>query len=225
MKTRMSDEELSEMFRQRAEKYGYETATARFTEFADFKAKWQRTKTWIELRVPDYLSTAPHVVIGIFFDHMLKKINDRDTEKFPNMFNRYVTSKGFRQEWRKTFMKRKAISEPGWDVREAFDTACERLGIDPVEEDIRIGETVAEGKMTQVSVLFRTIMVNPMHKRRFTEDIYQEYLTHGIARCICHIMAGYLADYDNDTLPRWREYKKEYAKTVDDILDVSLYPI
>ena len=59
----MDDTQLQALAETIGRTYGYDDVTARYEEFRQFKMKWARNDTWMELEVSDYLRDAPSEVV------------------------------------------------------------------------------------------------------------------------------------------------------------------
>ena len=55
----MATEVLEAAFRKVGRGYGYESVSAEFSDFREFKVQWSRSYRYAHFRVSDYLSDAP----------------------------------------------------------------------------------------------------------------------------------------------------------------------
>ena len=82
----MNDKELNEMVGPIAEKYGFERASAEFTAYSDFKVRWTRSYTWIDMTVSDYIREAPKTVVADVIEFLIKRIKDIEAESELELF-------------------------------------------------------------------------------------------------------------------------------------------
>ena len=57
-------ETLSSVFQSVGKGYGYDSVSAEFQSFREFKLKWRRSCGWIEFEASDYLKDDPSGSIG-----------------------------------------------------------------------------------------------------------------------------------------------------------------
>ena len=146
----MNDKELNEMVRPIAEKYGFERASAEFTAYSDFKVRWTRSYTWIDMTVSDYIGEAPKTVVADVIEFLIKRIKDIEAE-YTDETCEYLTSQEFREINLKKFLKRKHFTaHPEADV---IKEILEDEGIDI--HDL----TIVKGSKYDSSTLFRVIAV------------------------------------------------------------------
>ncbi len=146
----MNSTKLNELVKPIAERYGFEKASAEFTAYSDFKVRWTRSYTWIDMTVSDYLKNAPENVIRDIFEVMLSKIKGEFAE-YSDATNEYLTSAEFRDANLKPFLKRNNYTaHPDIDeIREIL----EENGIDIPSL------TIVKGKGYDASTLFRVLAV------------------------------------------------------------------
>ena len=125
---------FSEVFREG----GWEDVHAEPAPYRDFKVKWGRTRGWISLEVSDYLSDAPDDVLEGIARTVLARIRNEDTD-YPPEVGRHLSSQGFRDAHRETFLRRIPSLTFGRGLHADLDDAVAWLrdrGL-PVPEDLR----------------------------------------------------------------------------------------
>lgn len=66
------------IFKEVGSEHGYDSVTAKFEEFSDFKVRWQRSYRWAEFKVSDYLKDAPDSVFRALADNIFDRIQGKD---------------------------------------------------------------------------------------------------------------------------------------------------
>jgi len=86
---------LNGSFADVGKRYGYESVTAEFSEFKEFKIKWRRSYGWAEFEVSDYLSDAPREVMEGMAETIFSRISRRSERDYPPEMLNWITSDDF----------------------------------------------------------------------------------------------------------------------------------
>lgn len=143
------NEMLKNIFEEVGKKYGYDTVNAMFMAFADFKCRWQRSYSWADFTISDYLVNAPAEVLGDLAECLFSKFQGDDRE-FSKEFKDFVTSEEIYGKWKDTFLLRK-MAEEVKDERVQKVAKKFKVGADNI--------TLAIGGQQCVSVLMRAIII------------------------------------------------------------------
>lgn len=146
----MNNTEINELVKPIAKRYGFEKASAEFTAYSDFKVRWTRSYTWIDMTVSDYLKKAPEGVIADVIELLLNKIKGIEAE-YSDRTCEYLTSQEFRDENLKTFLKRKHFT--AHPEADEIKKILEDEGVDI--PDLKI----VKGSGYESSALFRVLAV------------------------------------------------------------------
>lgn len=177
---------FSEVFREG----GYEDVHAEPAPYRDFKIKWERTRGWISLEVSDYLSDAPDEVLEGIARTVLARIRDEDTD-YPPEIGRHLSSQGFRDAHRETFIRRIPSVTFGRGLHADLDDAVAWLrdrGL-PVPEDTLVA-WCGVGRVEK-SVLFRVVLVP---RDLDAEGVDAEALARVIWPALCEVSVGWKGD-------------------------------
>ena len=102
----VSNEHLTEIFEHIGRRFGYDEVSARFSPFADFKVKWQRSYKWIEFEVSDYLDRAPDNVIADLAESIFTRISGKESD-YSEAVIRYLNDPVPRADNCRDFIERK----------------------------------------------------------------------------------------------------------------------
>ena len=92
-------------------RHGYESVTADFSPFADFKVAWERSYRVASFHVSDYLMGADEKAIECVFDSIFNKILGLEDTGYNESFKAYVNSKTFTKNKAKFIKRHKDIYE------------------------------------------------------------------------------------------------------------------
>lgn len=111
----------------RGKEYGFEQSSISFAPHADFKISWQRSKSWINIVLPDYLNLAPPEVIDDIVCTVLSMVRNNTPAEYSELVEDYLHSFEFLNASRKTFMKRNKINfDP--ETEKMFYQLCKEYG-------------------------------------------------------------------------------------------------
>ena len=87
---------LNEAFSTVGKEHGYDSVSADFQEFKEFKVKWRRSCGWAEFEASDYLKDAPLDVLEGLADTIFSRISRRDENKqHSDVMLEWMTSEEF----------------------------------------------------------------------------------------------------------------------------------
>ena len=96
----VSNEHLTEIFEHIGRRFGYDEVSARFSPFADFKVKWQRSYKWIEFTVSDYLLEISNADAEEFFENIFQRIRGVATSaSYPEGVIKALTAPEFAEKY------------------------------------------------------------------------------------------------------------------------------
>jgi len=101
-----SAQAIEKTFREIGKEHGYESVSAVFNEFKDFKIKWRRSCGWIEFEVSDYLINAPENVLKGIAETIFNRICKRKSPKYSQEMLDYMNSPEFIKINRPKYLKR-----------------------------------------------------------------------------------------------------------------------
>lgn len=90
-----STEELNILFKAVGKEHGYDTVTAEFCEFKEFKVKWKRSCGWAEFEVSDYVKGAPAEVLTGLAQTIFSRLAGRCERNYPKAMLDWITSDDF----------------------------------------------------------------------------------------------------------------------------------
>ena len=88
-------EMLNGSFRSVGKEYGYDSVSAEFSVFKEFKVKWRRSCGWAEFEVSDYLKDAPQKVMEGMAETIFSKICRKVRKNYPKEMFEWITSEEF----------------------------------------------------------------------------------------------------------------------------------
>jgi hypothetical protein len=86
---------LNESFRNVGREYGYDSVTAEFFDFKEFKIKWRRSCGWAEFDVSDYVLDAPKDVMEGLAETIFSRILRKPRKEYPKPMLDWITSDEF----------------------------------------------------------------------------------------------------------------------------------
>ena len=157
---------LNGSFADVGKRYGYDSVTAEFNEFKEFKVKWRRSCGWAEFEVSDYVRDAPQNVIDGLAETIFSRISGQSKREYPKDMMEWITSDGFVKEKQPIYLRR-ARSLTGTpagehaDLRESYGRLTE-LGLAVHDKDIVITWTKQPTvkRIGHCSVLMKVISIS-----------------------------------------------------------------
>jgi len=103
----MNDHEiLSASFGAIGKEHGYDSVSAEFAEFKEFKVKWKRSCGWIEFEVSDYMKDAPMEVLKGVAETIFSRITRRSSNAYSDAMIEWMTSDDFVRKKQRFYLKR-----------------------------------------------------------------------------------------------------------------------
>jgi len=97
---------LNRSFGAVGKEYGYDSISAEFAEFKEFKVKWRRSCGWIEFEVSDYMRDAPEDVLKGVAETIFSRITKRNNNAYSDVMLDWMTSDDFVRRKQNTYLKR-----------------------------------------------------------------------------------------------------------------------
>ncbi|MCL2786293.1 MAG: hypothetical protein FWD81_03625 [Methanomassiliicoccaceae archaeon] len=173
---------LNESFADIGKKYGYESVTAEFSSFKEFKVKWRRSCGWIELEVSDYLKDAPRDVMEGMADTIFSKITRRSRNGYPQRMMEWISSDDFVRGKQRTYMER-SRNVTGTPVGEHVDLkdSYERLialGLAERDGDLMMTWTKQPNmkRIGYCSVLMKVVIISSMLDSESVPEFVTDYV-------------------------------------------------
>jgi hypothetical protein len=159
-------ETLSESFRSVGKEYGYDSVTAEFSGFKEFKVKWRRSCGWAEFEVSDYLKDAPPDVMRGMAETIFSKISRKARNHYPKEMLEWITSDDFVKSKQPIYLTRArnltgTAAGEHVDLNEAYRRLAD-MGLVSFDEDLVISWT-KQPNMKRVgycSVLMKVIVIS-----------------------------------------------------------------
>lgn len=157
---------LNSSFSTVGNEYGYDSVTAEFTEFKEFKVKWRRSCGWAEFDVSDYLMDAPQKVMEGLAETIFSKISGKIRKNYPKEMMEWIASDAFVRKKQPVYLKR-SRGLTGTPVGEHADlnVSYERLvslGLVKYDKDLVISWTRQPNakRVGYCSVLMKVIAIS-----------------------------------------------------------------
>jgi hypothetical protein len=157
---------LNRSFGAVGKEHGYDSISAEFTEFKEFKVKWRRSCGWAEFEVSDYLKDAPREVMEGVACVIFTKISGKDGKECPDEMHRWITSEDFVKKKQPIYLERSrniagTASGEYTDLNEAYQRLID-LGLVDRNENLKITWTKRPNvkRVGYCSVLMKVIMIS-----------------------------------------------------------------
>ena len=175
-----NDKYVMDVFSKVGEDYEYNTVKASFVVFSDFKVRWQRSYSWAEFQVSDYLEYAPRQVLEDLAHTMLKKIRGQDAG-YSDEMREYVLSDEFAQENQLSFIKRhRTYAKDGIGTVRNLNDSVERLkGMGLVNGDSVLKLVWMDKKpshMSAMSTIMKVIAINTVLDNEEIPEFVLDYI-------------------------------------------------
>jgi len=163
----MNDTEiLSASFGAIGKEYGYDSVSAEFAEFKEFKIKWKRSCGWIEFEVSDYMKDAPADVLKGVAETIFSRITRRSSNAYSDMMIEWMTSKDFVKNKQPKYLKRsrnltRTHEGEHIDLEESYQRLID-MGLVSRDEDLKITWTKQPNvkRIGYCSVLMKVIAIS-----------------------------------------------------------------
>ena len=157
---------LNDAFRTVGMEHGYDSVSADFSEFKEFKVKWQRSGGWAEFEVSDYMKDAPPEVMDGLAETIFSRISRRWSRNYPPTMMSWITSEDFVKKKQPLYLMRaRNLSGRPDGVHVDLKGSYERLidmGLTNHDKDLRISWTRHPNtkRVGYCSVLMKVIAVS-----------------------------------------------------------------
>jgi hypothetical protein len=159
---------LKESFANVGKRYGYDSVTAEFEEFKEFKVKWRRSCGWAEFEVSDYLMGAPQVVLEGMAETIFSKISRESRKSYPRKMLEWITSDDFvRNKQPLYLMRSRNVTRTHVGEHADLEDSYKRLvslGLAEHDDDLKITWT-RQPNMKRIgycSVLMKVIIISSL---------------------------------------------------------------
>ncbi len=159
-------EDLNRAFQKIGKQYGYETVTAEFAVFKEFKVQWNRTYKYISFKVSDYMEDAPYDAYESLAGTLFAKIDGREEVPYKRAMRDWVLAPEFSRNKRYKYIHRarNVTGSPRGFERDLGDSVrrLQEMGLIDGDAGIELSWT-SDGntqRAASCSVLFRLIVVS-----------------------------------------------------------------
>jgi len=159
-------EMLNESFGTVGREYGYDSVTAEFFEFKEFKIRWRRSCGWAEFDVSDYLADAPREVMEGMAETIFSKISRKVRKNYPKPMLDWITSDEFLRKKQPLYIMRarnlrRSARGDHIDLGAAYDRLTD-LGLISCDKDLRITWTKHPNmkRVGYCSVLMKVVILS-----------------------------------------------------------------
>ena len=175
----VSEELLTRSFADVGRRYGYDSVTAEFEEFKEFKIKWRRSCGWAEFEVSDYLTDAPREVLEGMAETIFSRIACRQRKEYPPEMLNWMTSDSFVRNKQPLYLERsrnvtKLAAGEHLDLNDSYKRLID-MGLVEYDDDIRITWTKQPNikRVGYCSVLMKVIIISSL----FDSPAFPEFVT------------------------------------------------
>ena len=182
-----AEEELNSAFRKVGREYGYESVSAEFTDFKEFKVQWSRSYKFAHFKVSDYLGDAPMEVFTGLANTLFAKIAGTEEVPYSKTMREWVLSPTFSRNKRPIYIERSGsiTGSPVGNERDLQDSVdrLAAMGLVDPEENFQVSwNTDTNRKAASSSLLMRLIAVSSVLDDADIPDfvidyaVYSQYL-------------------------------------------------
>lgn len=221
-------EDLNRAFQKVGLKYGFESVTAEFAVFKEFKVQWNRAYRFISFRVSDYMEDAPYEAYEALAGTLFAKIEGREEVPYKKAMRDWVLAPEFSASKRYKYVHRarNITGSPAGYERDLRDSLKRLQEMGLIENDAGIELTwTSDGntpRAASCSVLFRLIVVSnqldDLNVPDFVVDfaVYSQYLK--------IVKGAEVFGFTTEVYTREEEKKFEKYRDAEKMLDkMSLY--
>ena len=191
---KITDSRLSEIFAEEGRQYGYDTITAEFMAFKEFKVNWQRTYLWADFKVSDYLEDAPEQVVRDLAHTLFARMDGEIVPYSPAM-TEWVCRPEFSKTYQPIYIRRSRNIAKGDGTYKSLEESYNRLiSMGLVERDETISMNWMKPSATNPrragtsSVLMRCLSINNNLDNANVPDIALDF---ALYHYLCVINAGF----------------------------------
>jgi len=184
---------LNKAFGEVGAEYGYDSVTAEFCEYKDFKVKWRRSCGWAEFEVSDYLKDAPKEAIEGLARTIFSRIGGR-CGKADKKMTEYITSSKFIEDKQPVYIARSrniSDSQEGeyFDLSHVYE-ALVLLGLVEKDDQIQLRWTKTPNvrRIGLASVLMKVAVVSSLFDSEEIPYYVREFVLY---HQLLHIAKGF----------------------------------
>jgi len=173
---------LNESFRKVGREYEYDSVTAEFSEFKEFKIKWRRSCGWAEFEVSDYMKDATPKIMEGMADTIFAKICRKARKNYPKDMIDWLMSDDFIRKKQPLYLSRaKNLTRTGAGEHVNLDEAYERLvnmGIVERDDNLKVTWT-RQPNMKRVgycSVLMKVVIISSVFDTPEIPTVVSDYV-------------------------------------------------
>jgi len=159
-------ETLSNVFQSVGKGYGYDSVSAEFQSFREFKLKWRRSCGWIEFETSDYLKDAPPEVMKGLAEMIFSRLSGTRMDEYPKVMHDWITSDEFVRNNQPEFLRRSKnltgkAAGAHIDLNESYKRLVD-MGLVEYDKDIVISWTKRPNvkSIGHASVLMKVITIS-----------------------------------------------------------------
>jgi len=177
----MSEVMLNKVFEEVGREHGYDSITAEFGVFKEFKVKWKRSMGWAEFEVSDYLKGAPEEVLRDLAEMIFDRIGRKPNAE-RKAFKNYVATSEFLENTRPKFLarSRNMSHTTEGESKDLLDSYRRLIDMGLVEEDKDIVFTWTlkdnRRKLANTSVLMKVITISRRLDGEMVPDCLLDYV-------------------------------------------------
>ena len=192
---KITDSRLSEIFAEEGRQYGYDTITAEFMAFKEFKVNWQRACEWAGFKVSDYLEDAPEQVVRDLVHTLLARIDGGELVPYSPAMTEWMCRPEFSRTHQPIYIRRSRNIARGDGTYKSLEESYNRLiSMGLVERDETISINWMKPSATNPrsagtsSVLMRCLSINNNLDNANVPDIALDF---ALYHYLCVINAGF----------------------------------
>lgn len=192
---KITDSRLSEIFAEEGRQYGYNTITAEFMAFKEFKVNWQRTYEWADFKVSDYLEDAPEQVVRDLAHTLFARMDGEEIVSYSPAMTEWMCRPEFSKTHQPIYIRRSRNIAKGDGTYKSLEESYNRLiSMGLVERDETISINWMKPSATNPrsagtsSVLMRCLSINNNLDNANVPDIALDF---ALYHYLCVINAGF----------------------------------
>lgn len=173
-----NDTDLSEAFAEIGKKHNYDSVTATFCEFKEFKVKWKRSCGWIKFEISDYVKDAPKEVLTGLATTVFTRLSGKCDRNYPKEMLNWITSDEFVKSRQPVYLMRsrnmiKSTEGKHKNLTNSYQRLID-LGLIKKDNNLFLTWTQTPNikRIGYCSVLMKTIVISSV----FDSDIIPDYV-------------------------------------------------
>ena len=226
--TETKADELNRAFQKVGKQHGYESVSAEFAVFKDFKVQWSRSYRYISFKVSDYMEDAPYDAFEALAGTLFAKIERREEVPYKRAMRDWVLSPEFSANKRFKYIhrSRNVTGTPVGYERDLRDSLkrLKEMGLIEGDEGIELSWT-SDGnnqRAASCSVLFRLIVVSNQLDDRNVPDFVVDFAVY--SQYLKIVKGSEVFGFTTEVYTREEERKFEKYHEAEKMLDrMSLY--